>query len=506
MDEDTDIQYEDASPDPEYLITSLSEQGYSLESAVADLVDNSISAGADRVEILVDTESTPFRVFIADNGRGMSEAVLKAAVRFPSGSSQKRRDVTDLGRFGLGLKTASFSQTRQFTVISRENGAAQHVGRTWDTEILRTKKWKVVVNQREKVEELLAQYSKLSSQFLSHDEGFNCSTLVVWHGLYKYEHYIKERNKQEALSRDLTEIVGPHLALVFHRFLESSAHSLSIRLNNSILEPFNPFPQDAVGIRALEVKQRLFGDSSVRFEGFVLPSRSLEEVRSGPSKWVPKGRSLLDMEGVYVYRADRIILYGGWLGMVQKSQKMRLARMRVEFGNGADHRLHLNVAKSQVVIPHDLRSAFISYVEELRSKAALELYNRGVAKIRGQSSRNKAQLFRKVYTNHGAVIEIDPNFPIVEALLNSLSGEAKGQFRVIMKSVETLLNKLRSSHAEQVFSGEPQVDGIAEAELANSIRTLLDAGYEKSFVRIEVLPQLGFEYDTLPANLREMIE
>jgi hypothetical protein len=114
------IQTEVAEPNPEFLIKSIAEQGYSLESSLADLMDNSVSANANKIEVLIKMEQEPFTLFLADNGNGMDEETLKASMQFPSNSPEKERNVSDLGRFGLGMKTASFSQTRCFTVLSKK--------------------------------------------------------------------------------------------------------------------------------------------------------------------------------------------------------------------------------------------------------------------------------------------------------------------------------------------------------------------------------------------------
>ena len=113
-------EYEDASPNPEYLIKSIAEQGYSLETALADLIDNSISANADKIEVLTDVSSKEcLKMFIVDNWKRNVRKELIQNLQFPSSSVDEKRIETDLGRFGLGLKTASFSQTRKFTVITR---------------------------------------------------------------------------------------------------------------------------------------------------------------------------------------------------------------------------------------------------------------------------------------------------------------------------------------------------------------------------------------------------
>ena len=128
---------EDVTPSAVDLIKSISEQGYSLETSIADLIDNSISANASKIEILLSTDTKPFRLFIADDGNGMDETKLKSAIKFPSSSIDEQRQKSDLGRFGLGLKSASFSQTRNLTVLSRKKGSTNYSGRTWDVEFLK---------------------------------------------------------------------------------------------------------------------------------------------------------------------------------------------------------------------------------------------------------------------------------------------------------------------------------------------------------------------------------
>lgn len=187
---------EDASPNPEYLIKSIAEQGYSLETSLADLMDNSISADANKIEVLVDADSEPFTLFLADNGNGMTENELRENMKFPSNSPEFSRKQTDLGRFGLGLKTASFSQTRKFTVLSKPKGEKQFHGRTWDVDFLRENGWKIIVNTEEEIDELISRYKQLSNDHLKSFDEFEANTIVVWSGLYKFESYLKEEKEE----------------------------------------------------------------------------------------------------------------------------------------------------------------------------------------------------------------------------------------------------------------------------------------------------------------------
>ncbi len=296
---------EDCTPNPEYLIKSIAEQGYTLETSIADLIDNSISAGADKVEVLVDTQSTPFQLFITDNGHGMSQAELKSKMNFPSSSMEADREPGDLGRFGLGLKTASFSQTRCFTVISKKENDKKYSARTWDVNHLRdVGKWEIIVNTDEEINSYLRSYNNLTQGFLNRFEEYQPNTIVVWKGLFKFENDSGLLNKSAILQKELTETTKEYLQLIFHRFMERK-NPLVIRLNNDRLMPYNPFPGTA---RNISVQQKLLVGNRLRLEGYVLPNRSIAESKE-TSEWTLPHKSLMDMEGMYIYRADRIIVW-----------------------------------------------------------------------------------------------------------------------------------------------------------------------------------------------------
>jgi len=172
--------YEDATPNPEFLIKSISEQGYSLETALADLMDNSISANANKIEVVIDTEVEPFTLFLADNGDGMDDKTLKYCMQFPSQSPEDKRRTFDLGRFGLGMKTASFSQTRRFTVLSRRAGTTKFTARTWDVDLLKENKWQLLVNSADDVTNIISRYESTSSAKLNRFSDFIPNTIIVW--------------------------------------------------------------------------------------------------------------------------------------------------------------------------------------------------------------------------------------------------------------------------------------------------------------------------------------
>jgi len=486
-------------PNPEYLIKSIAEQGYSLETSIADLIDNSISAGAKQIEVLVDTQSNPLTLFIADNGRGMSSAELKENMKFPSSSMDAPRDASDLGRFGLGMKTASFAQTRRFTVISRLQHSKTYHARTWDVEHLKsTGKWNIIINAEAEIRDLLSRYLELSEGFLNRFDGYIPSTIIVWNGLYKFEKNHDLQDKSEIFQKELSETTREYLQLIFHRFL-ARPETLRIRLNNEQLSPFDPFPESA---RNISSRQKLLMGDSLRLEGFVLPNRSLEESK-GPSAWTMSHKSLMDMEGIYIYRADRLIVFGGWIGMTKSAPRLQLARLKVEIGNGIDHLFHLNVAKSSIIIPFGERFAFRRYVSELRQEAEKEYYNYET-RAKPANTAVKA-IFAKVPTSRGMALEIDDTFPLLEELMTSLNEKQQKKLRIILRMITTIVNKVKKVHEDASYTEWTEKDKFSEADLINTITLMLKSGITKKDLLNEMIPAMGINASSLPQSVMNLL-
>jgi len=500
------LQYEDVTPNPEYLIKSISEQGYKLETALADLIDNSISANATKVEILINTDEEPFTLFLADNGEGMDEETLKSSMRFPSNSPDGKRGVLDLGRFGLGMKTASFSQTRKFTVLSRKKGTSQYAGRTWDLELLKNNEWKLLVNSEKEINIILEEYQEQSRDKLDAFDNYTPNTIIVWYGLYKYQDYLEESNRQKALKMEIEETLRGHLSLVFHRFMERKKLPLQIRINNKQLKAFNPFPIHEQDFRSIEFRQKSFGDDSIKLEGFVLPSRSIDETKECSSTiWTTKYRSLTDMEGIYIYRAERIILFGGWNGLIKQAPRLQLARLKVDIGNSVDHLLHLNVAKSQVIIPHDLKDAFEGYIDELKEEAIKEFYNRGISRFSTKKEK-RVGLFERKASSKGMLLELNMNFPIIEALNDELSSSSQGKLKVLLRMINRQVNSIRQIQEDECFLGIEEQNNLSVNDMLNMINSLMSNGIDKQLIKKEILPNLGYKMNSFPDEILKVLD
>ncbi|MEE9569692.1 MAG: ATP-binding protein [Candidatus Binatia bacterium] len=336
-------------PSPHRLIESLRDLGYDFSTAVADIIDNSIEAGATLVSIDVEFDGDDSWVRIAGNGRGMHPHQLKEAMRY---GTERDYSEEELGRFGLGLKTASLSQCRRLTVASRTSHDRAYINAyCWDIEHIRkTNRW-----------EILSLKGKELDRAISGPLKETPGTVVLWQRLdrilgYRHPYGESARRRIPAMCRELEE----HLAMVFHRFLSGEARRKRFRIliNGNEVLPWDPFARSEPETRALdqvELELEHEGVSGVvRLEPYVLPHEddfsSPEAFRraSGPAKWNQQ-------QGLYIYRADRLIQSGGWSRLRSRDEHTKLARVALSFSPRLDEAFRINVPKMRVQLPSQIR-------------------------------------------------------------------------------------------------------------------------------------------------------
>lgn len=238
--------------------------GYSLETAIADLIDNSISASADMIDIICNVSCEYPLVIILDNGKGMTEHELLAAMRHGTDNPRQQRSPKDLGRFGLGLKTASFSQCRSLTVVSTKDGVI--CGAEWNLDRIDTADdW------------ILSILDDADILALPYVNGLgNQGTVVIWQELDRLMEDETGDRGQEIVNEKL-EVVGRHLSLVFHRFLsgEIKGHpKISLTINGHPITAFDPFCRKNLATQVLPEEIVHIGDAEVRLQPYVLPHHS----------------------------------------------------------------------------------------------------------------------------------------------------------------------------------------------------------------------------------------
>ncbi len=354
----------DVIPSAKRLVGSLRDIGYDFVHAVADLVDNSITAEASRIAIDVQFDGPESWVRIVDNGKGMNGTAITEAMRY---GSNRTYDAEDLGKFGLGLKTASMSQCRRLTVASRIDPDINRLEvRQLDLdEIEESDRWAVfnvpAAERPDRILEPLAEHT---------------GTVVLWEALdrvlqYKVPWGERARSGLIALADQLDQ----HLGMVFHRFLAGEVprrRKLRITVNGMEVAPWDPFARsephtESLGEEELDVVSPQ-GAGMVRFTGWVLPSRdrfSSEQVfehLGGPRRWNQQ-------QGFYIYRANRMIQSGGWCWMRTADEHSKLARASLDFFSDLDSAFEVNVSKARVQLPADLKDKLKPHVDQLVRRA-----------------------------------------------------------------------------------------------------------------------------------------
>jgi hypothetical protein len=353
----------DVTPSASRLTESLRDIGYDFPSAVADIVDNSVAAGARNVAVDIEFDGSDSRVFIVDDGPGMGPAALTEALRY---GTRRTYEVSDLGRFGLGLKTASLSQCRCVTVVSRTatpNG--RRTARMLDLDLVEEwDDWMIVDPGPSDRDAARARTYLLDGS----------GTVVLWRDL---DRVLPENRPDGGWARrrleTLAQRTAEHLAMVFHRFLEGTVgDGLTITVNGAKVSPWNPFAPDEPATVELprqefevEARRRV---GTVGLARFVLPShdrfRDQEgfDRLSGPLKWNRQ-------QGIYIYRAGRLVQWGGWAGIRAIDEHTKLARAALEFDTDLDELFNINVSKMRVSVPPQLRQMLEQPINELCIRA-----------------------------------------------------------------------------------------------------------------------------------------
>ncbi len=330
-------------PSARRLITSLRDMGYDFSAAVADVVDNSIEAGASKVHIDVRSDGDNSWVRIADNGAGMKAAQIREALRY--GTTREYDAKHALGKFGLGLKTASMSQCQHLTVASRADATRADVAaHSWDlAHVAATDRWEIIEAARDESRELWT--GPLSN---------HTGTVVLWRRLdrilgFKNPYGGMAKKRLETMCRELEE----HIAMVFHRYLaaEGGRRRVRIAVNGTVVRPRDPFVREEKGTRQLDPVTLHFNHEGVEgeilIEPFVVPhqdefsSAAAHAAAAGPLRWNRQ-------QGFYIYRANRMIQSGGWSNLRTMDEHTKLARVALSFDPRLDDAFRINVAKMRV--------------------------------------------------------------------------------------------------------------------------------------------------------------
>lgn len=427
--------------------------GYSTAAALADIVDNSISAGATEVGIGFAWGGPTSRISVLDDGRGMDDAELERAMRLGERSPLDERAPGDLGRFGMGLKTASFSQCRRLTVASIRAGGAQCCLR-WDLDAMAARPDDGWI--------LFEGPSPGSEEFLFPLSGMKSGTLVLWESLDR----IVTTGYTADDFADLMDDVEKRLAMIFHRLIQGSHPKLRLTLNGRPVVPWDPFMSGHPAKPWNSPVARMATDSGIiEVECHVLPHRDMlstdeHEKAGGPEGWASQ-------QGFYVYRNERLLLAGGWLGLGQgrawnREEAHRLARIRLDIPNSADTDWKIDIRKSTARPPVSLRPWLMRLADDTRERARRVFAYRGTP-APGPGKAAIEQAWRADHSRSGIRYRIEEQHPAVAAVLDSAGLQlslVKAMLRVIEETVPVQRVWLDTAENRETprtgFAGEPQ--------------------------------------------------
>lgn len=400
------------------LIESTRAIGYTLEAAIADIVDNSISALASCIDIFFFPVGDSY-IAILDDGCGMDTDELETAMRYGSQSPNEKREANDLGRFGLGLKTASLSQCRTLTVVSKQDSCIE--ARCWDIDhVLETNDWSLLIFDSEEELDVIPQIEELRK--------LKSGTLVVWQNLDRLK--VGTLDFKRSMGKKMDDVRN-HLSLVFHRYIsgESGIKKMLLRMNNVPVDFTDPF----LSKRNTQVMSdeiiNIYG-SKVVVRPYILPhisNLSTDEIAALGGK-----EGLRKTQGFYVYRNKRLLVWGTWFRMMRQAELSKLARVQVDIPNELDNLWTLDIKKSTAMPPEEVRNNLVAIIERLAEHSKRTWVFRG-KKETHDSIIHIWQRFKG--KQGGSYYTINRNHPLVE-VFEDLPQQIKKNIENLLKAIE----------------------------------------------------------------------
>ncbi|MCS5713527.1 ATP-binding protein [Herbiconiux sp. CPCC 205716] len=438
------------------LLDSMRSVGYSFHAAIADLVDNSITAEARQIEIIGDPVESRY-VSLLDDGLGMSADGARAALQLAGSARDSMRSSGDLGRFGLGLKTASLSQARQLTVLTKRDGVV--TGLRWDIDHVRqTGEWSLMVLNERDCSTLPNANALLERE---------CGTLVVWQEL---DYLLGAAARPDQVMAERLEDLRDHLSLTFHRFLDDGTRKpLRILVNGVPVKALDPFLSTNSRTQTSPVEPLSIGGQRIEFQAFTLPHHSALS-KSERDRW-DLGNGMRERQGFYIYRNKRLISYGHWYGLARREELSKQSRVRVDIPNTVDHLWQLDIKKSRAEPPQAFRVHFKRVMDQVIGKSKRVHTFRG----RRESDQNVVRLWNKISDRDGYRYEINPEHPVVSAVADSVREEGRAQFRRLLTDLSQSFptGDLYVEASKRAPSVRPSAD---EEEILTRLRSLRSMG------------------------------
>lgn len=474
--------FRNAPPKASAMIEALRGLGYSTAAAIADIVDNSISAQAGTVSIIFNWSGQQSSIAILDDGIGMDDATLQRAMTLGDTSPLATRRSDDLGRFGLGLKTASFSQCRSLTVASKQNNQVSCL--RWDLDVLAQFDggWRLLEGPSPDAETLLAPLWEQGQ-----------GTLVLWQKLDR----IVTNGYSSNDFLQLIDLVEHHLGMVFHRYLSGSRPKLAILINGHRIRAWDPFLTNQAATWFLPEERIATPAGDIYVQGYVLPHRDRLDQETydkggGLQGWTAQ-------QGFYVYRNERLLVAGSWLGLGDndnygrqwtKEEAYRLARIRLDIPNTADDDWKIDIRKSIARPPVQLRYRLSGLGSHVRDRARRVFAYRG----KGSGVQNPKPLesvWKAEPSASGMRYRINREHSVVQSVL-SVAAEHQPLMMAMLRLIEETV-PVQRIWLDTSENHETPRNGFAD-EPPKEIRAVLEALFADMVGRGGMSPELAREH------------
>ena len=470
--------YKENQPTADILMTSMRSMGYSFESAIADIIDNSIAANATKIELKYPIDPSDAYVAICDDGVGMSSNELYNAMKYGSRHHSDERSETDLGRFGLGLKSASLSQCRKLTVISKKNGELSSY--VWSLDhVEQEKSWEIAQYSQDEIKQI-----RFNEYFKDKEHG----TVVLWEDFDIIE---KSSGQVYAALSKLQQSTSDYIALIFHRFINREKNKVKIYSNNYEIEGLDPFLEshpktDPRRKITLPIMDSNGIERMVYVQPYVLPfQKDLTSMDKKLSGGIENYRS---KQGFYVYRNERLIIWGTWFGR-HRDELTKYARVKVDIPNTLDDIWGIDIKKQNATIPGVIKKQLTKAVDEAMDLAVKKQKHRGrIEKVDDDIDYiwDRIQCRDNVFT-----YKINRNSKVFELIKNQVSDSVWNQLDMVLEEIENAvpyqqiyIDKSQNKVDEEI-SEERLAEIKAKAEML--IKMALSLGNTTREKAIEVL-------------------
>lgn len=465
-------------PEARLLLASLRSVGYTEETAIADIIDNCISAHANHIDICFDWNNK--RILIVDDGNGMAAADLIENMRIGSSDPDQARSEDDLGRFGMGMKTAAFSLGKMLTVVTKTDGVVSNA--VWDLDQIPQIGWNLIVRDSSEIEDYVA---KLDEQ----------GTVVAIEHLDRVID-LTDENKSKKKFFAVARKVEKHLALTFHRFIEEDG--LVLRLNENPIIAWNPFVLSNSATQELsdETIWSDDGKSEVNIQPYVLPHKT--KFASDDDYQAAGGfKGWNYHQGVYVYRNRRLIICGTWFDYIKKEPAYNLARIKVDISSASDEDWKIDIKKSAASLPGYVRET-VERAIDICTETSARVYNsRGTYSKSNAGSPNLNYVWEQRKKNGRYTFHINRKHSLLQDIKKQLDDQGTAALSAYLALVENLAPFMLSGAVDSL-----QKNSSANAADQNSLEYQMEINELKEYISLFL--SRGFSKEETKATLLDM--